>query len=83
MSGTYTITMGEKGRVVIPAGLRAELGLEAGSTLILVSTPEGVILSTREQALARIRGLLKGPSLVDELIAERRAEAEREDAGLA
>lgn len=72
--------MGEKGRVVIPAGLRAELGLEAGSILILVSTPEGVILSTREQALRRSREQLAGPSLVDELIAERRAESAREDA---
>lgn len=66
--------------MVIPAGLRAEHGIETGSQLILIDTPDGIILATREQALARIREMLTGASLADDLIAERHAEAAREDA---
>lgn len=80
MSGAYNVTMGDKGRLVIPAELRATLGISAGSRVILVDTPDGIILMTMEQALRRSREELAGPSLVDELIADRRAEAAREAA---
>lgn len=79
MGGTYAIKMGDRGRLVIPVELRAELGLEAGSPLILINTPDGVLLTTRAQALQRSREELQGPSLVDELIADRRSEAARDN----
>jgi AbrB family looped-hinge helix DNA binding protein len=71
--------MGDRGRLVIPAEVRARLGLEAGAPLVLVETPHGVILTTRIQAKALVREQLRGSSLVTELLADRRAEAAAED----
>jgi AbrB family looped-hinge helix DNA binding protein len=75
------MTMGDRGRVVIPAELRQREGWTQGTTLLLIDTEEGVTLMTHDQLLARVRRSLAGaPSLVDELIAERRqAAAEEED----
>ncbi len=67
--------MGDRGRLVIPAEMRARLGLEAGTALVLVETARGVVITTRAQAKALLRDQLQGSSLVDELLAERRAEA--------
>lgn len=79
MSGTYPVVMGDRGRLVVPAELRERLGLHPGSPLVLVETPHGVIMATREQAKSLVRSKLQGPSLVDELIADRRRIAESED----
>ena len=79
MSGTYTVVMGDRGRLVVPAELRERLHLEAGSTLILLDTPGGLILATREQLLKLVREDLRGLDLVGELIAERRRQAALED----
>jgi AbrB family looped-hinge helix DNA binding protein len=82
---SYRVQMGERGRVVLPAPVRRALGLAPGDRLILTVEPDGAVrmVSAREVA-GRLRGLLRdvapGRSLVDELLAERRAEARREDA---
>ena len=81
----YTVALGERGRLALPARLRQRLDLKPGDRLIITVDPEGGFraVSAREQA-RRLRGLYRdvGPerSLVDELIAERREEARREDA---
>jgi AbrB family looped-hinge helix DNA binding protein len=75
MSGMHSVVMGDRGRLVIPAEMRARLGLEAGTPLVLVETARGVVVATRDQAKALLRDQLQGSSLVDELLAERRAEA--------
>ena len=80
MSGTYTVVMGDRGRLVVPAELRERLHLEAGSTLILLDTPGGIILATREQLMKLVREDLQGLDLVGELIAERRRQAALDDA---
>ncbi len=72
--------MGDRGRLVIPADIRARVGLEAGTPLILVDSPTGLLLLTRTQARAMIKEQLAGKDLVAELIAERRAEAAAESA---
>ena len=72
--------MGERGRLVVPAELRERLHLEAGSTLILLDTPGGIILATREQLMKLVREDLQGLDLVGELIAERRRQAALDDA---
>jgi len=79
MAGTYPVVMGDRGRVVIPAELRERLRLEAGSPLILLDTPGGLILATREQLLKLVREDLQGLDLVGELIAERRRQAALEE----
>lgn len=75
------MTLGDRGRLVVPAELRAGLGLEAGAALLLVDTPRGVVLLTREQAREMIRADLQGEDLVADLVNERRRAAAAEDAG--
>jgi AbrB family looped-hinge helix DNA binding protein len=83
-SELYTIALGERGRLVLPARLRHRLALQPGDRLIVTADAEGGfrVVSARELA-RRLRGLYRdlapGRSLVDELIAERREEAQRED----
>jgi len=78
-----TVTLGAHGRIVIPAGTRRRLGIRPGDTLNLSEENGGLRLETRAAAAARARGSLKhhatDVSVVDELIAERREEARRED----
>jgi AbrB family looped-hinge helix DNA binding protein len=74
-----------QGRVVVPADIRRELGVEPGKwvgflledgVVQIFSVSEGV---RRAQAVAATNAKRKpGKSIVDEFIAERRAEAERE-----
>ena len=72
--------------MVLPAAIRSELGVGPGERLILVVQDDGsVAMRTPRQVAASAMGMwadLGDPnaSMVDELIAERRAEAAREDA---
>ncbi|MDO8210395.1 AbrB/MazE/SpoVT family DNA-binding domain-containing protein [Conexibacter sp. CPCC 206217] len=78
------VTVGDRGRLVLPAAVRSQLGLEPGTRMLLTTEPDGSLRLRPYRAVAdRHRGILgaaNGPSLVDELIAERRREAAREDA---
>jgi bifunctional DNA-binding transcriptional regulator/antitoxin component of YhaV-PrlF toxin-antitoxin module len=71
--------MGDRGRLVVPAELRERLHLEAGTPMLLVESPRGLVLATREQLKQLVREQLAGPSLVNELLAERRAAAALDD----
>ena len=69
---------------MIPAAIRRKLHLKEGSELILRADETGIQMHTREQALASVRKELRryipeGVCLSEELIQERRAEAEREN----
>lgn len=81
----YTVPLGERGRLVLPAALRRELDLRPGDRLMVTADGEGGLrmVSAREQA-RRLRGLYRdlapGRSLAGELIAERREEVRRGDA---
>jgi AbrB family looped-hinge helix DNA binding protein len=82
---TYAVTLGARGRLVLPARLRQCLDLQPGDRLILRPDGEGgVRLVSARQLARRLRGLYRnlapGRSLADELIAERRKEASQEDA---
>lgn len=80
MRGTYRVTVGDRGRLVIPAELRDRSGLTEGSALILLETPGGLVLLTRIQLQQLVRADLAGLDLVGELLADRRAEAAADDA---
>jgi AbrB family looped-hinge helix DNA binding protein len=80
MSGTHHVVVGDRGRIVVPAEVRQRAGLSEGTPLVLIETPDGLILLTREQIKARVRADLSGLELVEELLAERRAQADAEDA---
>lgn len=79
MDGTYAVTMGDRGRLVVPAELRERAGLSAGTPLILVEGASGLAVLTREQAREQLRRQLEGSDLVGELLAERRRAAAAED----
>ncbi|TAK33473.1 MAG: AbrB/MazE/SpoVT family DNA-binding domain-containing protein [Chloroflexota bacterium] len=79
----YSVTVGPQGRLVIPAGIRRRLGLKSGDKLLVRIQGQSIVLEERETVLARVKGCFdavpRDVSLVDELIAERRAAAEREE----
>ncbi len=79
MSGTYNVTMGDRGRLVVPADLRARVGWAEGTPLVVVETPTGVAFLTRQQVRTMVRADLSGLDLVGELLAERRHEAATDD----
>ena len=71
------------GRVVIPAEYRRALGLREGDEVMLQLDDGSLRILTRSEAIRRAQELVtkrtKGErSLVDELTADRRAEAARE-----
>lgn len=79
MSTTFQASLGDRGRLVVPAELRARQHWEQGIPLLFIETPHGVVLATREQAKRLLREQLAGSSLVDDLLTDRRASAQRDD----
>lgn len=79
MSGTFNVVMGDRGRLVVPAEVRERAGLAPGTSLILLETPSGIVLLTRDQLRDRVRAELSGLDLVGELLTERRAAAAEDD----
>jgi AbrB family looped-hinge helix DNA binding protein len=83
MNNHAKTTLSANGRIVIPTAIRQELGLAPGDTL-LMEVEDGVLrVESFDARLARFQDelvQLVGPDrmLSDELIAERRAEAWRE-----
>ncbi|MEX2586678.1 MAG: AbrB/MazE/SpoVT family DNA-binding domain-containing protein, partial [Actinomycetota bacterium] len=75
MDGTYRVTVGDRGRFVLPAELRERAALNPGSTVVLLETPRGVLLLTRDQLKDLVRDELVEADLVVELLAERRKAA--------
>ncbi|MEX2449122.1 MAG: AbrB/MazE/SpoVT family DNA-binding domain-containing protein [Solirubrobacterales bacterium] len=77
------IKLGRQGRIVIPAEIREELGLDEGTQLIARVDGKRLLLETPDAVLARIRQEFRANigdrDLVAELIANRREEARRED----
>jgi AbrB family looped-hinge helix DNA binding protein len=71
--------VGDRGRLVVPADVRQRAGLTEGTPLVLLETPNGLLLLTRQQLLARVRDEGAGADLVGELLADRRQAAEAED----
>jgi AbrB family looped-hinge helix DNA binding protein len=82
MSDTNVVSVGPKGRVVIPADIRRRLGIDEGSELVALVEGQAVVLVPRSAIKSRLRSMFADVkvSLVDELLAERRAEA-RGDSG--
>lgn len=64
--------------MVLPAGVRERNGLDVGTPLTVIETPNGIALLTRAQLRDRVRNELSGLDLVGELILERRQAAEGE-----
>jgi antitoxin PrlF len=77
-----TLVLGKQGRLVIPADIRAALGLAPGDRLHLHLVGQHLVLERQQDAAAELRGLAasipKSRSLVEELLAERHLAAAAE-----
>lgn len=83
----HTLSMSENGRVLIPAAVREQLGFKPNSRIYMEVKDGGLVLMSAAQHFAKLRAFFDehlnippGHSIVDELIADRRAEAAKEDA---
>jgi AbrB family looped-hinge helix DNA binding protein len=79
MNGTHVVTMGDRGRLVVPLAVRERVGLNEGTPIVIVETEAGLVLLTRQQLRARVKDELAGIDLVGQLLTERRAAAAAED----
>jgi AbrB family looped-hinge helix DNA binding protein len=78
------VELGAQGRLVVPAAIRKMLGFEPGEPLLARVEEGRLIIEKAESVERRVRARfdkVKGRSLADELIAERREEARREEDG--
>lgn len=79
----YNLKVQAQGRVVVPADVRAELGVKEGDDLILLKDEHGYRLTSRRSLAESLYGSLEKEGtlaerdLTGELLDERRAEAER------
>lgn len=83
VSDTGSISVGPKGRIVIPVEIRRELGLEEGSELVAMVAGDGVLLLPRAAVKRRLREMFAAVegSMAEDLIRDRRVAAEEESAG--
>jgi len=75
-----SLTIAANGRVVIPAAMRAVLGVERGGALVARLESGALVLEPFDLAIRRAQGQVRryapqGVGLADELIAQRRAAA--------
>jgi AbrB family looped-hinge helix DNA binding protein len=80
---TFRSKVTEGGRVVIPAEIRRQLGLQPGAEVVLSIADGELRIRSVHQAIERARELVRrhvadGTSLADELIAERHEAARLE-----
>ena len=72
------VELGAKGRVVIPAEIRAALAVQPSDKLLFIEENGQVSLTTKRALLRALKGVFELPDgrpLSEELLAERRAEA--------
>ena len=81
---SYSAKLIKGGKIVIPAELRREFGFKEGDSLVLEREGDGLVIKSYAQIVREVQTTFKAMlgdrsrSMVDELIAERRAEAARE-----
>jgi AbrB family looped-hinge helix DNA binding protein len=70
-----------KGQIVIPAPLRHKYGIKKGMKVHFLEEDGKIILEpVNDRLLRSLRGILKGTGALEELMAERALDREREDA---
>ena len=83
MAHSYPLRVGPKGRIVVPAPLRRELGMDDGAEVVARVEDGRLVVEPRSVVLERVRRVVRDAvpadvSLVDELLAARDDEARRE-----
>jgi AbrB family looped-hinge helix DNA binding protein len=71
------------GKLIIPAAFRRKLGIDTGDTVVIELGEDGLHVRSLSSAVRRAQDIVRefvpdDVSLADELIAERRIEAEHE-----
>jgi AbrB family looped-hinge helix DNA binding protein len=54
-------TLGSKGQIVIPAAVRADLGVKAGNRIEFVKTDAGWLLKPAAGSVTSLKGVLRKP----------------------
>ena len=75
----FNVTVGENGRMIIPAIFRKQLNLKAGDEVVVkLSSDNDIIVHSPKQSLTKLQALIKtkvdNESLVDALFEMRRKE---------
>jgi AbrB family looped-hinge helix DNA binding protein len=78
----HTVKLSKDGPILIPAAVRAKLGLHGGTSLRLRIEGGEIRLASISQALLRAQNIAQkykkpGEDVVDEFLKDRRIEAER------
>lgn len=82
---TYSAKLIKGGKIVIPADLRRELGFAEGDRLVFEREGETLVIKSYRQVVREVQEVFRpfrpadGTSIVDDLIAERRLEAKRDE----
>ena len=71
------------GKLIIPAQFRRKLGIDVGDTVVVEMDEDGLHVRSLTSAVRQAQNIVRGfvpedAHLADDLITERRAEAERE-----
>ena len=72
------MSLGGRGRLVIPIDGRERHGWETGTPLVSIDTDAGLLVMSAKEGLAWLRSRIQGRDLVAELLAERVAEVAAE-----
>lgn len=80
----YTIPLQENGRMILPSDIRQALRLKKGDKVILETQGDRIELTTPQRERRRAQEMFRrfvpaGNNLADQVIADRREEARRED----
>ena len=84
MDNRHVVPVASNGRMNLPSAIRAKLELEGGGKVVFIEKENGEVeVTTLRRSLRRAQDLVQqyipiGAGIVEELIAERRAEAARE-----
>jgi len=80
----FSVKLEKSGRILLPAEIRRKLALQPGEDVLISANDDTVtVIGNRAAAIRRVQQRLRafapGRILSEELIAERRAEAEQEE----
>lgn len=80
----YTIPLQENGRMILPSDLRKALRLKKGDKVIIETQGDRIELTTPQRERRRAQEMFRrfvpaGQNLVDQLITDRRQEAQLEE----